>query len=441
MALREDKTKADLLRRTLASSANAAGVCPDPHILAAWADHSLDAEETAHYELHFSQCAHCREQLAAMVRAGVPVTLGARPRSFQWVWPWTWFVLVPATTAILIAAVFIVRRPANRVAERQPLVAMQAPSQPPMNTAIPPSAPAENKTSTTAQPVAREASPPAEATAARSRSSAESTEQSTTPKYSVPVQAGREQASAPQEPAEREPRAKSIPDLPVSGRTDAVLDKKSEPLALAQPAAATSPAPAEQPQSADAAGRGTLTQTVTVESEVQPVTTKAPAPPNRLVAGNGAANSFGVSASATRSNAANSTLYSAKEAVDLESTADRDARTIVRSPNPQVLWRVSSGRYVERSTDAGATWRAQWTGVNAHVVAGSAPSADTCWLVGNGGIVLLTKDGTRWHTLEPPANTDFVAVSASNAASATITSTDGRKFETSDGGKHWIPAP
>jgi photosystem II stability/assembly factor-like uncharacterized protein len=131
----------------------------------------------------------------------------------------------------------------------------------------------------------------------------------------------------------------------------------------------------------------------------------------------------------------------ANETVTVESAADRDLRTVVRSPDPQILWRVSSGRYVERSTDAGATWRAQWTSANAHVVAGSAPSADTCWLVGRNGIVLVTADGKKWHTIEPPASADFVAVSASNAASATITSTDGRKFETSDGGKHWSPAP
>ena len=79
--------------------------------------------------------------------------------------------------------------------------------------------------------------------------------------------------------------------------------------------------------------------------------------------------------------------------------------------------------------------------MNAHVVAGSAPSVETCWLVGRGGIVLLTTDGRKWRTVEPPTNADFVGVAASDASTATITADDGRKFATSDSGKHWAPAP
>jgi photosystem II stability/assembly factor-like uncharacterized protein len=133
--------------------------------------------------------------------------------------------------------------------------------------------------------------------------------------------------------------------------------------------------------------------------------------------------------------------FGVNQTVSVETPTDRDQRTIVRSPDPQILWRISSGRYVERSTDAGAIWRAQWTSVDAHVVAGSAPSAETCWLVGRSGIVLLTTDGSRWRTIEPPANADFVSVAATDGSSATVTTTDGRKFTTSDSGKHWTPAP
>ena len=83
MAVRDDdKVMAGLLRRTLASSpkpgvAPSAGDtfgsrgddCPPADILAAYYEHSLDADESSRYELHFSQCALCREQLAAMARA------------------------------------------------------------------------------------------------------------------------------------------------------------------------------------------------------------------------------------------------------------------------------------------------------------------------------------------------------------------------------------
>src|SRR5579864_5032642 len=74
MASREqDKPSADLLRRSLASQAGAPGsdidACPDAEILAAYSEHTLAADETARYDLHFSSCPRCREQLAAMARA------------------------------------------------------------------------------------------------------------------------------------------------------------------------------------------------------------------------------------------------------------------------------------------------------------------------------------------------------------------------------------
>jgi photosystem II stability/assembly factor-like uncharacterized protein len=190
---------------------------------------------------------------------------------------------------------------------------------------------------------------------------------------------------------------------------------------------------------------------VTVTGAVLPATSGPPSQPPTITADSFAEAVSGGNASgqppaaaakkAPALTASSPTSVAASETVSVESLADRDARTIVRSPDPQILWRVLSGRYVERSSDAGATWRAQWTSVNAHVVAGSAPSVDTCWLVGRGGIVLLSTDGKKWRAIEPPANADFVAVDASDAASATVTSGDGHKFETSDAGQHWTPAP
>ena len=79
-----------LLRRSLARDFTAAGDCPDAELLAAYFDQSLGADEAAGYELHFSTCPRCREQLAAMARASAeqivqpdlalePALAGARP--------------------------------------------------------------------------------------------------------------------------------------------------------------------------------------------------------------------------------------------------------------------------------------------------------------------------------------------------------------------------
>lgn len=134
-----DKPAADLLRRALASSAGGPGsdadACPDPEILAAYVERSLDADEAERYNLHFSQCARCREQLAALVRsgelAGAVDEKRARPSSAAWNWDWRW--LAPATAMLLFVAVVAVFRPPHRPAEQtsQPLVAINQPAPPP----------------------------------------------------------------------------------------------------------------------------------------------------------------------------------------------------------------------------------------------------------------------------------------------------------------------
>src|ERR1700728_240292 len=111
MALRDekrDKASADLLRRSLASSAGAVETCPDPEILAAYSERALDADETVRYELHFSKCARCRDELAAMARAIAPAP---RPPRISWIWTWGWIALAPVTAVLLIAGIFIARRP------------------------------------------------------------------------------------------------------------------------------------------------------------------------------------------------------------------------------------------------------------------------------------------------------------------------------------------
>ncbi len=118
----------------------------------------------------------------------------------------------------------------------------------------------------------------------------------------------------------------------------------------------------------------------------------------------------------------------------------RSAETIIATPDPKVLWRIAGGGFVERSEDMGATWNGQLPLPNAQLTAGAAPTAKTCWLVGEGGTILLTKDGTHWSKIPPPVPANFVSVSSKSASSATVTAADGQKFSTSDGGKKWTPS-
>ena len=411
---REKVPAAKLLRRTLASSASIAEACPDPEILAAYADGALDADETARNELHFSQCAHCRDQLAAMDLAAGSVAI-AQARRMRWVWPWTWFVLAPVTSALLIAAIFIARRPAqNRALEPQtPLVAAQTPTQPPAYTAAPQAAPLDNTAPARPEWRANESAPPKPATQpSRERGPAFASPMLSAPNTKAAVQTERAEQNVPRAADADQVGGARVEDLPGGGGNNSAVSSRPQTATVDSSAQSAKAAP---PLVADGAAGG-----------VVPAGT-APAPA-RLAKKQPAA-----TLSATNG-------FAASETVAEESALDGDENTIVRSPDPQILWRISSGRFVERSSDAGQTWRAQWSSVNAHIVAGSAPSVETCWLVGRGGTVLLTTDGKKWRTIEAPASADFVGVLASDASSATVRSTDGRKFETSDGGKHWTPA-
>jgi len=108
------------------------------------------------------------------------------------------------------------------------------------------------------------------------------------------------------------------------------------------------------------------------------------------------------------------------------------------SPDPSVSWRIA-GATVQRSTDGGQTWHAQATGTHAELLAGTSPAPTVCWIVGRDGTVLVTTDGDNWRRLDfPDPAADLVAVTAPDAATATVTAADGRRYRTTDAGRTWI---
>lgn len=132
---------------------------------------------------------------------------------------------------------------------------------------------------------------------------------------------------------------------------------------------------------------------------------------------------------------------SAAEGARLARSANGLAGTItvanqIVSPNPSIRWRIT-GSVVEHSTDGGSSWAAVPTGVAAELTAGAAPSTLVCWLVGRGGVVLLTTDGRTWRRLAFPEMADLSAVRATDARTASVSTADGRAFTTSDGGATW----
>jgi hypothetical protein len=112
------------------------------------------------------------------------------------------------------------------------------------------------------------------------------------------------------------------------------------------------------------------------------------------------------------------------------------------SSNPASRWRITrTPGVVQHSADGGATWEMQQTGVAAELMAGASPQPSVCWLVGRGGAILLSTDARAWKRVPFPETVDLVAISATDVSTATVTTRDGAKFSTSDGGATWDRDP
>jgi len=192
-------------------------------------------------------------------------------------------------------------------------------------------------------------------------------------------------------------------------------------------------------KSADPAAGMMAARVASEEKRTPPAAPAAtPAPAGGQLAPAQQAPSVLVAAGAARKQAAAEADRAAPAAV-----TRRDARnlesglTTVSAPGGTVLWMFGAGGRLSRSRDAGATWHEQRSGVTVDLKAGEAPSPATCWIVGAAGTVLLTTDGERWERRPFPLPVDLTAVEASSARAAVVTTQDGRRFETLDGGLSW----
>jgi len=112
-----------------------------------------------------------------------------------------------------------------------------------------------------------------------------------------------------------------------------------------------------------------------------------------------------------------------------------EAAVVVSSASGNVRWRLQGPR-VERSTDAGTTWREDYVAAGP-LVGGSAPSAEVVWLYGPGSLI-VRRTSSGWTVVQRPArDVETVSIRAASADIATVTLGDGTRFSTADGGKSW----
>lgn len=379
-----------LLRAVLKPESHAeAGECPDAGILAAFVEGGLSDQERHALDEHFVRCGRCQEALAVIAR-DVPPQEEAAPRLrwFTWVTRPRLRWLIPVTAAATVAALFFATRP---------LIAPGglAPADQVMQLAQAPPPPPSPLGQTGAMLPKRDRTAPPPAKQAPEASSRLSPEPRRADRMAAPAQA----ANAPAPAGVSAGEATLSKAAPVDATTNLAarreMDEKKERVAAESPAPQWAAAPAAAGAKAPTDSR----EKMAVADAARVVPMSVPKP---------------------------------EELRSRESTPPT-----VLAPGGTIRWRLGPAGEIWRSGDAGSTWHPQTSGVSAPLLAGSAPSLATCWAVGADGTVLLTRDGERWERRPFPFAVDLTAVQATNARVATVTTRDGRRFETLDGGATW----
>jgi len=352
--------------------------CLDPETVAAWMDGALAADVLAAAETHAAGCARCQAVLSAMVRTAPPI---AR-RSW---WPASlsvrWLVPAAAAATAAVAVWIAVVPPENRPDATAPSSEIdRLAARPEPSLASPPP---------TEAPAPAPGSAPATVSAAKSTPDREFAKSRAVPELK-PEEHKEDKNKALDERAKSEVQA---PEFLDARRDRSETEKPAEKSADKFVAQAGKQEEFRR-QAADAAPRADA-----------PAASRPPAaPPIGGLAG---------------------------------FRAGRGSATEIVSPDPASRWRIGAAGVVHRSTDAGGTFAPQQTGIKTELLAGSSPARDVCWVVGRGGVVLLSTDGRTWQRRPFAEAIDLVAVSATDAKTATITTSDGRRFSTTDGGATW----
>jgi hypothetical protein len=468
-----EKAMDGLLRRSLAHDSKAGG-CPDAEFLAAYFDQSLGADEAAKYELHFSQCTRCRDQLAAMARAHAeqtaddaafepshdPVLVGARSaqaialgqgpiaaqakpaaasaaerpgrKSSDTRWlDLRWLVPV---AAVLVLGTLVFMRFASH---EKPVgfdnqVAMSKPAPPPQQHAAPEREKKESNAKELDKSTAKN-QPSAENKPSSPRFSSKLAPSTSPNSESTRMQRGEgasfragttsrgASAAAPRSSQATAGRASAFQSQKQTGQITAGAAAQERQNTVSEPAPAA-PAPELN---------ASLPKIVVETDSADAVKSPAPAPPPNAEQKSQA---LGVTSQSLRGSAPAKSLAKAKSAQETYT------EIVISTPDPDVFYRIATGGYVEISEDGGVTWQRQLLNPSAEFTAGSAPEPRICWLVGRSGIVFLTEDGKNWRKLPSPTPEDLVVVVAKSASAATVTANDSRKWTTDNAGENWRQA-
>ena len=400
--------------------------CPDAGILAAYFDHALNSDETRRWELHFSTCGRCQEQLAALARSEPATAIPASAPFRLWRWQW----LAPLAAGAAAVALWIAVRPP----EPTPVATVhQAQAPPAAGNKDGRLEESEKLSKTLADRPAAPAPPkPTDTFAAKSK----------LPAVTGGLAAGKEAAAAPAR-AEVDRAAKfgerrDVPTTPAAAGTGAATAERQ----LAELKTQQVPSAAQQ-NAAEPSRVQSQVQVAREESQKTDQVTPRAAPraeaPSSTDEGRYRAKKETAQETYEQDKkkaAADTRAFSAIGQVG-GTLSKRSAPLQFAAAGSKMMWRYSDGD-LQRSTDAGLSWISSMTPTHT-VTAGVCVSEKACWAVGESGLVLRTTDGTTWETASAPTTANLIAVKARDGSRVTVVAADGKGFETTDAGKTWKP--
>jgi len=425
-----DRFGALLGRRLGAREGEGRDDCPDVGAVAAYYERSLPHNEREAIERHLAGCAPCRAELAVLARAARESAAAGgaeeEPGLHRW-WssaPVGWAV---AGAIALIVAIGLGRDYYNQEAPREQIAMEMASNRP----AVAPAQDAlKDAKRAVAEPKSAAAVPLSAARASRELQTMERGE------LNASVRAHRiaappspaagaairpvlpAQASAPPPPAA--PFASGAPSIAKSETNLNALSGRTVPEMAGGPGTAMAPsAPPPAPPPA------------------QPSVVTRPLMQERMQVTGSASSASPGSAAGAAAAIPGAAIGGAIAQNQTPTFARPWPHYTVTSPDGSIRWEFGNQGTIERFGPTGlATIRIP--GV-ADLIAGSAPSSSVCWIVGQGGVVVRTIDGSNWTKVSSPTSSDLIAVTAQGADTALVTARDSQRYLTSDGGQTWQP--
>jgi hypothetical protein len=390
------------------------GVHPDPDLLTAFAEKSLNDRERAEVLQHLGECTDCRDVISLATPETVR-TLPAVPERSPWLsWPTLRWGALAACVIVVSAAVTL----REWQTKEQPINSRQQKTQ---YSAAEKATPAqENPTSASNAP-----KPPADELTAKS-------------------------APPARFQSDRDPGT-SVGNLAKqSNQTNAdaarFANKISGPVASPPASLPTDKIAQAEPQSATQNTRndiGSTTETLTVQSEAAPVVTN---PAEKKAKDESNQNESHKEIQTARAAVAGAMVMRDRKADAAAPDKTTPSATAEYAKQSQASsapsWTISANGSLQRSIDSGKNWQTIPVADNTVFRALAANDSDI-WVGGAAGALYHSSDaGQHWTQVKPAANgrlltADIVTVEFTDAQHGKVTTANHESWTTSDAGNSW----